>query len=105
MQNLANKPTHQKELYMNSLNFFLDENKDLMNKFLNDLADVSDFTEALEVRFGSFGSYWFVQMEQYIALSKKEIDLNILINELHHTHSLLMKHKDSVVRFSALFTL
>ncbi len=54
LQNLANKPTHQKELYMNSLNFFLDENKDLMNKFLNELADVSDFTEALEVRLFVF---------------------------------------------------
>ncbi|KAL2916672.1 RasGAP protein [Polyrhizophydium stewartii] len=81
LQNLANKPSYAKEPYMMSLAPFVEENKPTFNKFLNDLCEVGDFNEALE-------------MEQYIALSKKEIELNITLNEIYSTHGLLMQHMD-----------
>lgn len=79
LQNLANKPTYSKEGYMLSLNPFVEQNKTRINKFLNDLCEVGDFYESLE-------------MDQYIALSKKELQLNITLNEIYNTHSLLLQH-------------
>ncbi|KAI9017394.1 Rho GTPase activation protein [Gaertneriomyces semiglobifer] len=81
LQNLANKPTYSKEGYMMSLNPFVDANKQRINRFLNDLCEVGDFYEALE-------------MDQYIALSKKDINLNITLNEIYNTHALLLQHRD-----------
>jgi len=81
LQNLANKPTYSKEGYMLSLNPFVEQNKTRINKFLNDLCEVGDFYESLE-------------MDQYIALSKKELELNITLNEIYNTHSLLLQHSD-----------
>ncbi|KAJ3197222.1 glyceraldehyde-3-phosphate dehydrogenase 1 [Irineochytrium annulatum] len=96
LQNLANKPSYAKEQYMMILNPFVDQNKARINEFLNDLCEVGDFYEALEVRFfiGTRLTSSFSQMEQYIALSKKEIQLNITLNEMYNTHSLLVQHKD-----------
>jgi len=81
LQNSANKPTYSKEGYMGLLNSFTEQNKGKINKFLNDLCEVGDFYESLE-------------MDQYIALSKKELELNITLNEIYNTHSLLLKHAD-----------
>ncbi|RKO92328.1 Rho GTPase activation protein, partial [Blyttiomyces helicus] len=81
LQNLANKPTYSKERYMLTLNPFVEDNKARINKFLNDLCEVGDFYEALE-------------MDQYVALSKKELSLNIFVNEMYNTHSLLNQHRD-----------
>ncbi|KAJ3224542.1 glyceraldehyde-3-phosphate dehydrogenase 1 [Clydaea vesicula] len=81
LQNLANKPSYSKEKYMMALNGFVEANKARINKFFTDLCEVSDFYEALE-------------MEQYIALSKKEISLNISLNEMFNTQSLLLQHSD-----------
>ncbi|KAI8927418.1 Rho GTPase activation protein [Entophlyctis helioformis] len=81
LQNLANKPSYAKEPYMAVLAPFIDRHKPQFNKFLNDLCEVGDFSEALE-------------MEQYIALSKKEIELNITLNEIHNTQGLLVQHMD-----------
>ncbi|KAJ3214314.1 glyceraldehyde-3-phosphate dehydrogenase 1 [Dinochytrium kinnereticum] len=81
LQNLANKPSYAKEAYMITLNPFVDQNKARINAFLNELCEVGDFYEALE-------------MEQYIALSKKEIQLNITLNEIYNTHGLLVQHMD-----------
>jgi Ras GTPase-activating-like protein IQGAP2/3 len=36
-------------------------------------------------------------MEQYIALSKKEISLNISLNEIFNTQSLLLQHQNVLV--------
>jgi len=36
-------------------------------------------------------------MDQYIALSKKELELNITLNEIYNTHSLLLQHSDVLV--------
>ncbi|OLL24295.1 GTPase-activating protein [Neolecta irregularis DAH-3] len=79
LQNLANKPSYAKEPYMTNLSPFIDSNKARINKFLNDLCEVGDFYESLEI-------------DQYIALSKKDLRLNITLNEVYSTHALLEKH-------------
>ncbi|KAL8286935.1 hypothetical protein RQP46_003941 [Phenoliferia psychrophenolica] len=85
LQNLANKPSYAKEAYMMSLNPFVDNNKARMNQFLNALCDVGDFYDTLE-------------MDQYMALSKKDLAINITLNELYNTQSLLVQHLDSLAR-------
>lgn len=66
---------------MISLNFFVEQNKDRVNAFLNQLCEVGDFYESLE-------------MDQYVALTKKELELNITLNEIYNTHALLHQHRD-----------
>lgn len=85
LQNLANKPSYAKESYMMSLNGFVDSNKSRMNLFLNSLCDVGDFYDTLE-------------MDQYMALSKKDLQISITLNELYNTQSLLVQHLDSLAR-------
>ncbi|GAA6033090.1 hypothetical protein JCM8097_002939 [Rhodosporidiobolus ruineniae] len=85
LQNLANKPSYAKEAYMMSLQPFVDNNKTRMNQFLNSLCDVADFYDTLE-------------MDQYMALSKKDLQINITLNELYNTQSLLVQHLDSLAR-------
>ena len=36
-------------------------------------------------------------MDQYMALSKKDLQINITLNELYNTHSLLLQHIDVLV--------
>ncbi|KAJ2849749.1 RasGAP protein, partial [Coemansia erecta] len=79
IQNLANKPTYAKEKYMESLAPFIESNRTRINKFLNDLCEVSDFYDNME-------------MDQYVALTKHDITLNISLNELYNTHALLRQH-------------
>ncbi|CAI2176164.1 5207_t:CDS:10, partial [Funneliformis geosporum] len=81
LQNLANKPSYAKEKFMSMLNPFVESNKQRINKFLMDLCEVGDFYESLE-------------MDQYITLSKKDLVLNITLNEIYNTHALLIQHKD-----------
>jgi Ras GTPase-activating-like protein IQGAP2/3 len=81
LQNLANKPSYAKESYMLPTNPFVDDNKQRMNKFLNELCEVGDFYETLE-------------MDQYMALSKKDLIINITLNEIYNTHALLQQHVD-----------
>jgi Ras GTPase-activating-like protein IQGAP2/3 len=81
LQNLANKPSYAKESYMIPTNPFVEQNKQRINRFLNDLCEVGDFYESLE-------------MDQYMALSKKDIVLNITLNEMYNTHALLQQHID-----------
>jgi Ras GTPase-activating-like protein IQGAP2/3 len=38
-------------------------------------------------------------MDQYIALSKKDVKINITLNEIYSTHSLLAKHLDQMVLY------
>lgn len=84
LQNLANKPTYAKEPYMANLSGFVDSNKSRINEFLNDLCEVPDFYESLE-------------MDQYVALSKKDLSLNITLNEIFGMHSLLDKYRQGVI--------
>lgn len=89
---------------MMSLNPFVDDNKTRMNLFLNALCDVGDFYDTLEVRFKRDISHdqvlilWESQMDQYMALSKKDLQINITMNEIYNTQSLLQQHIDSLVR-------
>jgi Ras GTPase-activating-like protein IQGAP2/3 len=36
-------------------------------------------------------------MDQYMALSKKDLQINITLNELYNTQSLLIQHLDTLV--------
>jgi Ras GTPase-activating-like protein IQGAP2/3 len=83
LQNLANKPTYSKEAHMVVLSPFIESNKPRVNRFLNELCEVGDFYESLE-------------MDQYIALSKKDLVLNITLNEMFNTHALLVQHLDAL---------
>ncbi|KAI8077063.1 Rho GTPase activation protein [Thamnidium elegans] len=83
LQNLANKPTYTKESFMIPTNPFVKENKKRIHQFLNDLCEVSDFYESLE-------------MDQYMALSRKDIYISITPNELYSTQTLLCQHLDTL---------
>ncbi|KAH7410366.1 Rho GTPase activation protein [Phaeosphaeria sp. MPI-PUGE-AT-0046c] len=84
LQNLANKPSYAKEPYMAKLQPFVHQNKDRINKFLLDLCEVQDFYESLE-------------LDNYVALSKKDLELSITLNEVYATHSLLERHATELV--------
>ena len=79
LQNLANKPSYAKEPYMAKLQPFIQGNKDRVNKFMLDLCEVQDFYESLE-------------MDNYVALSKKDLELSITLNEIYAMHALIEKH-------------
>lgn len=79
LQNVANKPSYAKEPYMIKCQPFIQQNKERVNKFMLDLCEVSDFYESLE-------------MDNYVALSKKDLELSISLNEVYATHALLEKH-------------
>ncbi|KAK3724385.1 RasGAP protein [Vermiconidia calcicola] len=85
LQNLANKPSYAKEPYMLKLQPFIQQNKERINKFMLDLCEVQDFYETLE-------------MDNYVALSKKDLELSITLNEVYSTHSLLEKHSKELVK-------
>lgn len=84
LQNLANKPSYAKEPYMAKLQPFIHQNKDRINKFLLDLCEVQDFYETLE-------------MDNYVALSKRDLELSITLNEVYATHQLLERHAAELV--------
>ncbi|CAK7244453.1 MAG: RasGAP protein [Sporothrix thermara] len=85
LQNLANKPSYAKEPYMAKLQPFIHHNKDRVNKFMLDLCEVQDFYESLE-------------MDNYVALSKKDLELSITLNEIYAMHSLLEKHQNELCK-------
>lgn len=83
LQNLVNQATATKEPYMAQLNEFIEEHKERMVQFLADICDVPDFYGNLEI-------------EQYLALTKKDISLEITLNELVSLHSLLIKYQEKI---------
>jgi len=85
LQNLANKPSYAKEPYMAKLQPFIQLNKDRINKFLLDLCEVQDFYDTLE-------------MDNYVALSKRDLELSISLNEVYSTHALLERHAVELAR-------
>lgn len=85
LQNLANKPSYAKEPYMVKLQPFIQANKERINKFMMDLCEVQDFYETLE-------------MDNYVALSKRDLELSINLNEIYSTHALLEKHASELVK-------
>ena len=92
---------------MMTLNPFVENNKARINQFLNNLCEVGDFYDTLEVRF-SLSSFWNnsngkIQMDQYMALSKKDLMIHITLNELYNTHSLILQHIETLVGFLISF--
>jgi Ras GTPase-activating-like protein IQGAP2/3 len=85
LQNLANKPSYAKEPYMAKLQPFIEDNKDRINKFMLDLCEVQDFYESLE-------------MDNYVALSKKDLELDITLNEIYAMHGLIDKHHNELCK-------
>ncbi|KAI9255983.1 Rho GTPase activation protein [Sporodiniella umbellata] len=83
IQNLANKPSYAKESYMIPTNSFVENNKHRTNRFLNELCEIGDFYEELE-------------MDQYMALSKKDILIHIAPNEIYSTIHLLQQHRQII---------
>ncbi|KAJ2776496.1 RasGAP protein [Coemansia javaensis] len=79
LQNLNNKPSYAKEKYMEELAPFVEANQARISRFLNELCEVGDFYDNME-------------MDQYVALTKHDISLNISLNELYNTHALLRQH-------------
>ncbi|RYP42681.1 hypothetical protein DL767_000050 [Monosporascus sp. MG133] len=61
------------------------QNKDRVNKFMLDLCEVQDFYESLE-------------MDNYVALSKKDIELSITLNEIYAMHALIEKHSGELCK-------
>jgi Ras GTPase-activating-like protein IQGAP2/3 len=103
LQNLANKPSYSKEAYMATLNPFVENNKARINQFLNSLCEVGDFYDTLEVPSSpchQTNAHPTPQMDQYMALSKKDMMIHITLNELYNTHSLILQHIEALVRFS-----
>ena len=88
LQNLANKPSYAKEPYMAKLQPFIQNNKDRINKFMLDLCEVQDFYESLK-------------MDNYVALTKKDLELQISLNEIYATHALLEKHNVALAQDSS----
>ena len=70
---------------MAKLQPFIYQNKDRVNKFMLDLCEVQDFYESLE-------------MDNYVALSKRDLELQITINEVYATHTLLEKHSAALAK-------
>ncbi|RMD42339.1 hypothetical protein DV735_g2792, partial [Chaetothyriales sp. CBS 134920] len=85
LQNLANKPAYAKEPYMAKLQPFVHRNKDRVNAFMLALCEVQDFYETLE-------------MDNYVALSKRDIELQISLNEIYATHALLEQHASELAK-------
>src|ERR1700755_2293697 len=88
LQNLANKPSYAKEPYMVKLQPYINRNKDRINKFMLDLCEVQDFYESLE-------------MDNYVALSKRDLELSITLNEIYATHSLLERNTAELAKDEA----
>lgn len=85
LQNLANKPSYAKEPYMAKLQPFITSNKERITKFMLDLCEVQDFYESLE-------------LDNYVALSKRDLELQITLNEVYATHTLLEKHSEALAQ-------
>ena len=84
LQNLANKPSYAKEPYMVKLQPFIHQNRERINKFMLDLCEVQDFYESLE-------------MDNYVALSKRDLELSITLLEVYSMHGLLEKYSGELV--------
>jgi len=88
LQNLANKPTTSKEDYMTAvLQPFTQQNRERMSAFLLEICEVQDFYESLE-------------LDNYVALSKKDLELKITLNEVYSMHEMLQEHEEQLVSWS-----
>lgn len=84
IQKLANTAS-VREAAMKPLEPFVKAHNDELKEFLGDLCDVPDFHEALQV-------------EEYIALSRRDIHIELNFNEINTIHALLIKYQDHIVQ-------
>lgn len=89
LQNLANNSTSAKEEYMRELHPFTQNNRQRMSQFLLDICEVQDFYETLE-------------LDNYVALSKKDLELSITLNEVYAMHQMLQDHANELVSLDYL---
>eukprot|EP00128_Syssomonas_multiformis_P000118 Colp12_sorted_trinity150504_noHs@36119 len=83
LQNLGNKAAFSKEKYMACLADFGAQNQERLDKFFEQMCNVEDFYDELE-------------MDKYVSLSKKDLSVNITLNELYNIQQLLVDHMDEV---------
>ena len=69
---------------MGKLQPFIHQNRERINKFMLDLCEVQDFYESLE-------------MDNYVALSKRDLELSITLHEVYSAHGLLEKYSGELV--------
>ena len=69
--------------YYNTMAYF-DPFHLLFQSFLSDLCEVEDFHESL-------------QLEEYIALCRQDIAIDITVAEMACLHSLLLKYREDIV--------
>ena len=85
LQNLTNKPNYSKEVYMLPLQTFIEENTARMTEFYVELSNVEDFFDQMEI-------------DQYMSMSRRDIQITITLNELYSMQDLLVKNVDVLVR-------
>ncbi|XP_065888130.1 uncharacterized protein [Dysidea avara] len=84
IQKLANTAS-VREASMKPLEPFVKAHNEELKVFLGDLCDVPDFHEGL-------------QIEEYIALSRRDIHIELSLNEITTIHCLLIKYQDHIVQ-------
>ncbi|XP_064394192.1 uncharacterized protein LOC135341540 isoform X2 [Halichondria panicea] len=82
LQKLANTSS-VRESYMMPLNSFVQAHNDELKSFLGDLCQVDDFHEAL-------------QLEEYIALCRKDLQIDIAVSEISLLHTQLGKYQNDM---------
>ncbi|PKI82801.1 RasGAP protein [Malassezia vespertilionis] len=83
LQTLVNNPSFNKDPAMQCVAPFFVENRPTMQRFLLDLGNVWDFYETLE-------------LDQYIALSKKDMKITISLNEIYQMHAMVATYLDTL---------
>ncbi|KAI3626640.1 gap1 [Malassezia furfur] len=83
LQSLVNEPAAHKEPALAPFRAFLDTHRAQARAFLRDLCNVGDFYDTLD-------------LDQYVALSRKPPAIHIALSELYGMHALLVKHLDTL---------
>ncbi|WFC94826.1 RasGAP protein [Malassezia brasiliensis] len=83
LQSLVNEPAAHKEPMLVPLRAFLDAHRARACAFLRALANVGDFYDTLD-------------LDQYVALSRKHTVIHIALSELYGMHALLARHLDTL---------
>lgn len=105
IQTLVNNASYSKEEYMKPLmSLFIETNATRLGSFFEQLCEVEDFYDSLEVSLKGFIILfnYFNQIDQYMAMSRGDLALQISMNEILGMHSLLLKYKTKVVKLSAI---
>ncbi|EEB07292.2 GTPase activating protein Gap1 [Schizosaccharomyces japonicus yFS275] len=88
VQSLANRSAKAKDIPNAPLDSLIEENGARILTYLRKLCEVPDFFETLE-------------LDQYLALSKKDLVLNVSLNEIYSTHRIYYEHCDQIAEESS----